>query len=82
MDNYTRRNFIQTGIKTAGAAALLTVPSINAFAAPNEYTVQDVIDIILKYIPGAPFPNTVDTIKSGSADVKVSGIVTTMFPTV
>lgn len=82
MNNYNRRKFIETGIRTAGAAALLTIPSINTWAATKEYTVQDIIDIILKDIPGAPFPNTVDTLKSGSADAKVSGIVTTMFPTI
>jgi putative NIF3 family GTP cyclohydrolase 1 type 2 len=82
MNHFNRRKFIKTGIKTAGAAALLTIPSVNAFAARKEYTVQDVIDIILKTIPGAPFPNTVDTLKSGSANSKVTGIITTMFPTI
>ena len=46
------------------------------------YTVQDIIDLILKEIPGAPFKQTVDTIKSGSADQQVTGIVTTMFSTI
>ena len=80
--NINRRKFIEAGLKTAGAAALLTIPSINLFAAKKEYTVQDIIDLILKDIPGAPFKQTVDTIKSGSADAKVTGIVTTMFATV
>ncbi len=77
-----RRKFIETGLKAAGAAALLTIPSINIFAAKKEYTVQDVIDLILKEIPGAPFKQTVDTLKSGNADQKVTAIVTTMFATV
>jgi len=81
-----RRNFISASLKTAGATALLSAPFIaNAsgfFNAAKEYTVQDVIDIILREIPGAPFKQTVDTIKSGSGSQKVTGIVTTMFATV
>ena len=46
------------------------------------HTVQDIINIILKEIPGAPFAQTVDTIKSGSANQQVTGIVTTMFSTI
>ncbi len=45
-------------------------------------TVGQVIDSILKTIPGAPFPKTVDTLKAGSPDQVVTGIVTTMFTTV
>jgi putative NIF3 family GTP cyclohydrolase 1 type 2 len=80
-----RRAFINKTLKAAGAAAFMNIPfksfAINS-ANKKEYTVQDVMDIILKEIPGAPFKQTVDTIKSGSASNKVSGIVTTMFATV
>jgi putative NIF3 family GTP cyclohydrolase 1 type 2 len=41
-----------------------------------------VIDIILKEIPGAPFPKTVDQLRTGRMDQEVTGIVTTMFPTI
>lgn len=44
-------------------------------------TVNQVIAALLADIPGAPFPNTVDTIKAGSGDQIVTGIVTTMFAT-
>ena len=44
-------------------------------------TVRQVIDLILADIPGAPFGQTVDTIKSGDIDQPVKGIVTTMFAT-
>jgi putative NIF3 family GTP cyclohydrolase 1 type 2 len=81
-NDLSRRKFIETGLKAAGASALLTVPAINAFAARKEYTVQEIIDLILKEIPGAPFKQTVDTLKSGNSDQKVTGIVTTMFSTV
>jgi putative NIF3 family GTP cyclohydrolase 1 type 2 len=41
-----------------------------------------VISTILKEIPGAPFKDTVDTIKAGAGSQEVRGIVTTMFATV
>lgn len=81
-----RRAFIGAALKAAGASALLGIPAISAVSnlaiQAKEYTVQDIIDIILKEIPGAPFKQTVDTIKSGSADQIVSGVVTTMFATI
>ncbi len=80
-----RRAFINTSLKAAGATALLSASNVvNAGSKrkQKEYTVQDVIDIILKEIPAAPFKQTVDTIKSGGAGQKVTGIVTTMFATV
>jgi putative NIF3 family GTP cyclohydrolase 1 type 2 len=83
--NKGRRQFISTTFKAAGAIAFLSLPKFNLaknVSIVKEYTVQDVMNIILKEIPGAPFANTVDTIKSGSASNKVSGIVTTMFATV
>jgi len=44
-------------------------------------TVGQVMDLILKTIPNAPFPKTVDTLKTGNRDQKVTGIVSTMFTT-
>ena len=83
-NRFERRDFITTALKAAGASALLTIPGINMAVNTHlkSYTVQDIINIILKEIPNAPFPNTVDTIKSGSADQQVTGIVTTMFATI
>jgi len=46
-----------------------------------DMTIQQVIDALLADIPGAPFPNTVDTIKAGDPHQPVKGIVTTMFAT-
>lgn len=82
---YQRRDFILNLMKVAGATALISLPGMNGVNARRSlkvYTVQDIIDIILKEIPGAPFSNTVDTLKSGNASQRVSGIVTTMFATV
>lgn len=44
-------------------------------------SIRQVIDLILKDIPGAPFTETVDTVKTGDPDQPVKGIVTTMFAT-
>ena len=44
-------------------------------------TIREVIAALLADIPGAPVPNTVDTIKAGNPDQPVMGIVTTMFAT-
>jgi len=66
-----RRIFISDTIKAVGASALLAIPGMSMAlnnTAVKSYSVQDIINIILKEIPGAPFPKTVDTIKSGSAD--------------
>ena len=89
LQNFTameRRDFVSIALKAAGISALVTVPAVtNAirdFAAARSYTVQDIINIILKEIPGTPFPKSVDTIKSGNVDQIVTGIVTTMFATI
>src|SRR5688572_3780908 len=85
-DTSGRRNFISDTLKITGGLALLSSPVISMagdiFSAKKEFTVREIMDIILKEIPGAPFQQTVDTLKSGTPDQKVSGIVTTMFPTV
>ncbi len=82
---WPRREFVQTIVKAVSFAPLLSVPgmsmAINKRPQNFALTVQEIIDIILKSIPGAPFPKTVDTIKSGNPSQQVTGIVTTMFAT-
>ena len=74
-----RRQFLST---TAAAFAVSAMPNPRASAAESKaLTIQQVIDALLADIPGAPFPNTVDTIKAGDASLPVKGIVTTMFAT-
>jgi putative NIF3 family GTP cyclohydrolase 1 type 2 len=78
----SRREFLTSATGVAGASLLLTLPGVSSTAgAMQSYTVKQVIDIIMKEIPGAPFATTVDQLRSGSADQLVSGVVTTMFPT-
>jgi len=74
-----RRQFIST---SAAALAASSFPFTHAAATTNSaLTVQQVINALLADIPGAPFPNTVDTIKTGDPNTPVKGIVTTMFAT-
>jgi len=78
----SRRDFLSSVGAIAGASVLLTFPkATGAVSSPQAYTVQQVIDLIMKEVPGAPFATTVDQVRSGSPDQSVSGIVTTMFPT-
>lgn len=84
-DASARRIFISNMVKAAGATLLLSSPLACGAGTPKTnkaLTVQDIIDLIIKDIPGAPFSNTVDTIKSGKGNQEVTGIVTTMFATV
>jgi putative NIF3 family GTP cyclohydrolase 1 type 2 len=76
-----RFEFLQTSLKGMAGLALWTALPASAFGA-KALTVQNLIDIILKDYHGEPIPNTNDTIKAGRADMIVSGVVTTMFPTV
>ncbi len=82
----SRRKFIYNVSAAVGAGVILSNPLISRaanFIKPAEtYTVKQVIDLFMKQVPGAPFPNTVDTLKSGSPDTVVTGILTTMFATI
>ena len=82
-----RREFITTIGSALGASAFSILPGLTHASklAPSfgaKLTIQQVIDLIISTIPGAPFKETVDTIKSGDGNQEVTGIVTTMFATV
>ncbi|HEX2536479.1 MAG TPA: Nif3-like dinuclear metal center hexameric protein [Chitinophagaceae bacterium] len=80
-----RRTFLAGMARLAGTSLVLSVPGIGrAMTAPPArpaYTVRQVIERIWKEVPGAPFATTVDQLRAGSMDQEVTGIVTTMFPT-
>ena len=81
-----RRDFLTTVAALAGPAlmtgSLLAAPRRGEHEGVHaDMTIQQVIDALLADIPGAPFPNTVDTIKAGDPSQLVKGIVTTMFAT-
>jgi putative NIF3 family GTP cyclohydrolase 1 type 2 len=75
---FTRRQFVTTSL-ALGTTSFLGFP---LKATSENPTIQQVMDVVLKQVPGAPFSQTVDTIKSGKTDQKVTGIVTTMFATI
>jgi putative NIF3 family GTP cyclohydrolase 1 type 2 len=80
----TRRTFVQN--ITVAAGTMLLSPPLMSFGSDNStnktWTVGEVMDLFLSEITGAPFPNTVDTLKAGSRENEVRGIVTTMFATI
>jgi len=79
-----RRKFIATATMAAGAA-LLSSPFASLAGTSGQpsadKTVGEIMDAFINEVPGAPFSTTVDTLKAGSRDIKVTGIVTTMFAT-
>ena len=79
-----RRKFIANTATTAGV--LLAMPLINKasgfISATDSYTVKQVMDLFIKDVPGGALTTTVDTLKAGSPDTVVTGIVTTMFATI
>jgi putative NIF3 family GTP cyclohydrolase 1 type 2 len=77
-DLVTRREFLSGSLIMLGTSAMA---GDTGFLIQS-MTIQQVIDVILKEIPGAPFEKTVDTVKSGNADQPVTGIISTMFATV
>ncbi|MGN6492646.1 MAG: Nif3-like dinuclear metal center hexameric protein [Agriterribacter sp.] len=76
---WARRKFIATGSAIAMASVLPR--QVLADSSDKTVTIQQVIDSIIKTVPGAPFANTVDTVKSGDPSAAVSGIVTASFAT-
>lgn len=77
MKTQNRRSFVHSLGLLTGAAVL----NPNTLFAQKAYTIAEVISIILKNIPEAPFSRTVDKLRTGSMSQNVTGIVTTMFPT-
>jgi len=80
----SRRKFVASSAGLLGAAAVFR-PDTFAIAPPAaaDMTIQQVIDLIWKSVPGGPFTkDTVDTVKAGDPTQKVTGVVTTMFATV
>lgn len=85
-NSQNRRKFLRNTSMMLGTAAMMHIPGVSLakgiFPSQEQYTVQQIIDLIIKEAKLSVFKNTVDTIKYGSADQIVTGIVSTMFPTV
>jgi len=80
----SRREFMGTFLGGLTLTSLVS-SSQEACALPGQkgkdWTVQEVIDLFTATVPGAPFKQTVDTLKAGEGSQRVTGIVTTMFAT-
>jgi len=76
-----RRNFIYTSGALAGAGLLSNPLDAFSFSSKKTWTVGEIMDAFIAQVPNAPFAQTVDTIKVGSRDTVVTGVVTTMFTT-
>lgn len=76
-----RRKFLQQATALAGGGLLVSSP-LASFGAFKTFTVGEIMDLFIGQVTNAPFQKTVDTLKSGSRDYEVKGIVTTMFATV
>jgi putative NIF3 family GTP cyclohydrolase 1 type 2 len=81
-----RRTFLTTAILSAGGLSLLgwqnSFSKADRVSIRKQWTVEQLIAFILKEGGLTPLANTVDTLKSGKEDQLVTGIVTTMFPTI
>ena len=77
----SRREFL-SNITRLGLGSLVLSPPMAATAAFRNWTVGEIIDLFISKVKGSPFPQTVDTLKAGSRDRQVKGIITTMFATI
>ena len=79
-----RRTFIQNSTIT-GIGLSMTALSITSSCSAepaSELSIQQAIDKIIAQIPGGKLEQTVDTVKSGDPNQKLTGIVTTFLATV
>ena len=83
---YGRRKFLTSVTRLVGTSMVMAVPGLSIAERlrpiKTTFTVKQVINTILKEIPDSPFATTVDQLRSGSMEQEVTGIVTTMFPTI
>lgn len=78
--NPNRREFLKTST-LLGTGIFLNPLDLFSASGKAEFTVGEIMDLFISKVPNAPFSSTVDTLKSGNREQKVTGIVTTMFAT-
>lgn len=81
MTHQTRRDFLAALTATLGASAWRPASAFGQRRGAKVMTIQNVIDLIIDAIPGAPQEGSVDTVKSGDPSQPVTGIVTTFLAT-
>ncbi|GAB3232705.1 Nif3-like dinuclear metal center hexameric protein [Algoriphagus aestuariicola] len=77
----SRREFLLKSAALAGAGLVNNPFPSFGISVQKTWTVGEIIDAFVSEVPNAPFERTVDTIKVGSRDTVVTGVVTTMFTT-
>ena len=80
-----RRKFITDLGAIAGIALIAGSPMISSaesLITAKDITAGEIIDLFISKQPYGVLQKTVDTIKAGNRDMKVKGIVTTMFATI
>lgn len=83
MDHIDRRKFLKEASWVAGSMVVASPLSSFSSTSPGEtWTVGQIMDLFIQEVPGGLIPNTVDTLHAGDRDMKVTGIVTTMFATI
>ena len=82
----SRKDFLRKSLAMAGLSLLsadtLFASTDTSIKVSGTITVQQIIDKIIAQVPGGAKKETVDTLKSGSGDTIVTGIIVTMFPTI
>lgn len=78
----TRREFISDISKASAGGLLISAPFLSSASQTKTWTVGEIMDHFINKVEGSPFSQTVDTIKAGSRDIEVTGIITTMFATI
>lgn len=89
--NLPRRDFIKQTSSSIASVSLAGTPLAACTVTNNsnanklsdkDLTIQEVIDLMIREIPGGKKSQTVDTVKVGDASQKVKGIVSTFMATV
>lgn len=78
----TRREFISDMTKASAGGLLLSTPIGRSSSQVKRWTVGEIMDLFIDETTDEPFSETVDTLKAGSRDTEVTGIITTMFATI
>src|SRR5260221_11463557 len=83
--DFGRRQFLSGLTKVAGSALILSSPLASLAESyvrvDPSWTVGQIMDLFMNEVPGGPIKETVDTLKAGNREIKVTGIVTSMFAT-
>lgn len=90
-ENLPRRNFLKQSSTALTITTIASTPLIACTTAKEmtqnkqmvkDWTIQEVIDLMIAKIPGGKKAETVDTVKIGDATQQVKGIVSTFLATV